>query len=113
MPLRHRSAANRQAGSTVQPLLPMLHGNPVRVAANQWYAGTQGERTLKYIFSKFTSIADTEVKMSRRTDIQDVTLSFEAHGQLCIAQNSATHPGPFLSLVALNLKSRESKDVKQ
>ena len=30
-----------------------------------------------------------------------------------IAQNSATHPGPFLSLVALNLKSRESKDAKQ
>ena len=82
MPPRHRSAANRQAGSTVQPLPPMLHGNPARVAANQWYAGTQGERALKYIFSKFTSIADTEVKMSRRTDIQDVSLSFEAHGQL-------------------------------
>ena len=82
MPLRHRSAGNRQAESTVQPLPPMLHGNPARVAGNQWYAGTQGERALKYIFSKFTSIADTEVKMSRRTDIQDVTLSFEADGQL-------------------------------
>ena len=34
-------------------------------------------------------------------------------GKLKIAQNSATHPGPFLSLVALNLKSRESKDAKQ
>ena len=30
-----------------------------------------------------------------------------------IAQNSATHPGPFLSLVALNLKSHDSKDPKQ
>ena len=30
-----------------------------------------------------------------------------------IAQNSRTHPGPFLSLVALNLKSRESKFAKQ
>ena len=78
MPLRHRSAAKRQTGSTVQPL-PL---NPARVAADQWYAGTQGEQALRYIFAKLTSIADTEVEMSRRTDIQDVTLSFEAHGQL-------------------------------
>ena len=28
-------------------------------------------------------------------------------------QNSATHPGPFISLVALNLKSREPKYSKQ
>lgn len=84
MPLRHRPAAKRhdQAGSNVQPLSPILRGNPARVAANQWYTGTQGERDLKYIFAKFTSIAETEVEMSRRTDIQDVTLSFEAHGQL-------------------------------
>ena len=33
--------------------------------------------------------------------------------ELLIAQNSATHTGPFLSLVALNLKSRESKDAQQ
>ena len=82
MLLRHRSAAKRQTGPTVQPLPPILRGNPTPVAADQWYTGTQGEQVLKYIFSKFTSIADTEVKMSRRTDIQDVTLSFEAHGQL-------------------------------
>lgn len=82
MPLRHRSAAKRRTGPTVQPLPPILRGNPARVAADQWYAGTQGEQALKYIFAKFTSIADTDVKMSRRTDIQDVTLSFEAHGQL-------------------------------
>ena len=31
----------------------------------------------------------------------------------CIAQNSATHPGPFLSIVPLNLKSCESKDPKR
>ena len=30
-----------------------------------------------------------------------------------IVQNSATHSGPFLSLVALNLKLRESKYAKQ
>ena len=30
-----------------------------------------------------------------------------------IVQNSTTHPGPFLSLVALNLKSRESKFAEQ
>ena len=40
------------------------------------------------------------------------TLTAIAFG-LTIAQNSATHPGPFLSLVALNLKSHESKDAKQ
>ena len=82
MPLRHRSAAKRQAGSTVEPLQPIEPRNPAHVAASQWYTGSQGERALKYIFTKLTSIADTEVEMSRRTDIQDVTLSFEAHGQL-------------------------------
>ena len=30
-----------------------------------------------------------------------------------IAPNSPTHPGPFLSLEALNLKLRESKDSNQ
>ena len=34
------------------------------------------------------------------------------HARFYIAQNSATHTGLFLSLVALNLKSRESKDEK-
>ena len=34
-------------------------------------------------------------------------------GIYSIAQNSAAHPGLFLSLVALNLKSRESKDAKK
>ena len=81
MPLRHRSAAKRHTEATVQPLLPMLRGNPARIAANQWYAGAQGEQALKYIFDKFTNIADSEIKMSRKTDTQDVTLSFEAHGQ--------------------------------
>ena len=41
--------------------------------------------------------------------LEDAFTSFELH----IAQNSATHPGHFLSLVALNLKSRESIDAKQ
>ena len=81
MPLRHRSAAKRHTGATVQPLPPMLRGNPARVAADQWYADTQGEQALKFIFDKFANIADSEVKMSRKTDTQDVTLSFEAHGQ--------------------------------
>lgn len=57
-------------------------GNPARMAADrQWYAGEQGEAALKYVFDKFASIADGEVKMSRMTDTQDVTLSFEHRGK--------------------------------
>ena len=44
-----------------------------------------------------------------------LTLTFKSQFEQFpyIAQNSTTYPGPFLSIVALNLKSRESKDAKQ
>ncbi|KAJ7383731.1 hypothetical protein OS493_026262 [Desmophyllum pertusum] len=54
-------------------------GNPARMAAAghaQWYGGEYGEATLKYVVNELTKIADSEVKMSRKTDTQDVTLSF-------------------------------------
>ncbi|KAJ7383729.1 hypothetical protein OS493_026260 [Desmophyllum pertusum] len=78
-PLRQASAGKRHVGAAVQ-----MRGNPARMTAVQWYAGQQGEAALKYVFDKFTSIADSEVKMSRKTDThvdQDVTLSFKRHGQ--------------------------------
>lgn len=54
-----------------------IHGNPV----NQWYGGEQGEATLKYVYNELANIADSEVKMSRKKDTQDLTLSFERLGQ--------------------------------
>ena len=48
---------------------------------DQWYGGEQGEANLKYIYNELTSIADSEVKMSRKTDTKDLTLSFERLGQ--------------------------------
>ncbi|KAL9971586.1 hypothetical protein ACROYT_G017766 [Oculina patagonica] len=81
LPLRQRTAANRHEGTAAQPSAQMLSGNPARTAADQWYAGTQGERALKYVFDNFTNIADSEVKMNRKTDTQDVTLNFEHQGQ--------------------------------
>ena len=54
-----------------------IHGNP----ANQWYGGQQGETNLKYVYNELANIADSEVKMSRKTDTKDLTLSFERLGQ--------------------------------
>ena len=81
MPIRRGSAAKRHTGAMAQPSAQEPSGNPVHIAADQWYAGTQGERALKYVFDNFANIADSGVKMNRKTDTQDVTLSFEYHGQ--------------------------------
>lgn len=53
-----------------------IHGN----SADQWYGGEQGEAILRYVFNELTNIADSEVKMSRKTDTQDLTLSLERSG---------------------------------
>ena len=100
MSLRHRSAAKRRTGATVQSLSPILGRKPARVAADQWYAGTQGQQALKYIFAKLTNIADSEVKMSRKTDSQDVTLSFEANGQHWLVTFPNNFPRSNASLTA-------------
>ena len=44
-------------------------------------AGDQGEASLKYVFQQLAQIADGDVRMSRNTNTQDITLSFERHGQ--------------------------------
>ena len=55
---------------------------PTLVAATQWYASKEGEMALKYIFDELRKFADgNTVNMSRKTDTQDVTLSFQRHGQ--------------------------------
>ena len=81
MPPRQGSAAKRHAGPDVQPFAQIPSGTPARIAADQWYAGTQGEQALKSVFDNFTSIADNEVKMNRAMDTQDVSLSLEHRGQ--------------------------------
>lgn len=53
------------------------HGNPT----NQWYGGEQGETILKYVFNELINISDSEVKMSRKKDTQDVSMKFERFGQ--------------------------------
>ena len=81
MPPRQGSAAKRQTGPDVQSFAQMPSGTPARIAAGQWYAGTQGGQALKSVFDNFTNIADNEVKMSRKMDTQDVSLSLEHRGQ--------------------------------
>ena len=67
--------------SSVQPR-GQMSGNLARVAADQWYAGEQGQAALKFVMDKFTNIADSSrVNMTRATDTQNVTLTFERHGQ--------------------------------
>ena len=50
-------------------------------AALQWYASDQGEEDLKFILNKLTTIADSEVQMSRKTKTQNLSMSFQRHGQ--------------------------------
>ncbi len=98
-PLRHRSASKRHEAAAAQPSAQMLSGNPARTAADQWYAGTQGETALKYVFDNFTNIADSEVKMNRETDTQDVTLNFEYQGQHLLVTFPYNFPRSNASLI--------------
>ncbi len=81
LPVRQRSAAKRHEGAAAQSSAQMPSPNPAHTAAYQWYAGTQGEKALEYVFDKFTNIADSGVEMSRETDTQDITLNFKYQGQ--------------------------------
>ena len=76
-----RSAVRAIISAITHPPAVGAHYVPVGMTANQWYAGEQGEVILRYVFNELTNIADSGVKMSRKTDSQDVTLSFERHGQ--------------------------------
>ena len=76
-----RSAVRAIISAIKHPPVVEMHAIPARMVASQWYGGEQGEATLRYVFNELTSIANSEVKMSRKTDTQDVTLSFERLGQ--------------------------------
>ena len=64
----------------IQPQDALVHGNPAQVAADQWYTGNQGEAALRYVLNELSNIVDSEVKMSRKKDTHDVTLSFVRNG---------------------------------
>jgi len=90
-----------------------MGGNPARVAADQWYAGEQGEAALKFVLDKFTNIADNaRVKMSRKTDTQNVTLTFELHHQEWQVTFPNNFPRSSASLTCLGeLKTRIGGDT--
>ena len=67
--------------SSMNRPLPRGQGQPAHKAGDQWYSGVQGEADLKFVFDELTRIADEEVKMTRKTDTQDITLSFERQGK--------------------------------
>ena len=58
-----------------------IYGPPASVTTEQWYAGHAGEATLRYVFDALREIAEGEVKMSRNTDTQDITLSLCHRGR--------------------------------
>lgn len=76
-----RSAVRAIISSITHPPSVGTHDIPACTAAEQWYGGEQGEATLRYVLNELKSIADNGVKMSRKIDTQDVTLSFERLGQ--------------------------------
>ena len=69
--------------TAVNAIIAHIRDNrPTLVAATQWYASKEGEMALKYIFDELRKFADgNTVNMSRQTDTQDITLSFQRHGQ--------------------------------
>ncbi|KAL9971587.1 hypothetical protein ACROYT_G017767 [Oculina patagonica] len=76
-----RSAVRAIISAIKHPPAVGAHAIPAQIDADQWYGGEQGEETLRYVLNELKSTADNEVKMSRKKDTQDVTLSFERLGQ--------------------------------
>ena len=72
-----RSAVRAIISKMKQSPAAGIHGN----SEDQWYGGEQGEAILKYVFNELTNIADSGVKTSRKTDTQDLKMSFERFGQ--------------------------------
>ena len=63
-------------------LTPLRAGPPCdNHTALQWYVSDQGEEDLRYVFNRLTAVADSEVKMSRKKESQDLSMSFQRHGQ--------------------------------
>lgn len=73
---------------------------PACEALAQWYDGDEGEAALKYVFGELTKIADGEVNMRRKTDTQDITLSFERRGQIWQVKFPSNFPNSFASLIS-------------
>ena len=89
--------------SSMNRPLPRGQGQPAHKAGDQWYSGVQGEADLKFVFDELTRIADEEVKMTRKTDTQDITLSFERQGKAW----KVKFPAEFPRSKARLLKERE------
>lgn len=58
----------------------------------QWYASGEGESHLKSVFDELKNIADGEVAMSRNIETQDVSITFERHGQSWTVKFPANFP---------------------
>lgn len=78
---------------------PSADGQPADKAVVQWYAGDEGQSHLKYIFDEMERIADGEVKISRNTCTQDVTLSFDCQGQAWKINFPSNFPSSFASTI--------------
>ncbi|CAH3045388.1 unnamed protein product, partial [Pocillopora meandrina] len=63
--------------TVIQPKGTLIHGG----AAQQWYAGDQGEAALRYVSQELRNITDSELRISREKDTHDVTLTLECKGQ--------------------------------
>lgn len=66
--------------------------------AVQWYVGEKGEAALKYTFDELRSIADSEVRMTRKSDNQDLALSFHYEGQDWQVEFPSDFPRSYVSL---------------
>ena len=80
-------------------MTPLRAGPPCdNHSALQWYASDQGEADLKYIFRQLTAMADSEVHMSRKKETQNLSMSFQRHGQLWQVSFPADFPSSNASL---------------
>ena len=79
----------------INVLIPLMH-QPNDV---QWYTGDEGEADLKHVHDGLKRIADGEVKMRRKRDTQDITLSFERQGQTWQVKFPSNFPRSHVTLV--------------
>ena len=65
----------------------------------QWYASDSGEADLKSVFNELKRIADGDVEMYRKTDTQEMSMSFECQGHTWQIKFPSNFPKSEASLI--------------
>lgn len=77
-----------------------LLGNPARKPDVQWYVGDDGEAALKYVHDELKKTSDSEVRMSRNKDSEDISMSFMHGGKEWVVKFSSNFPRSKASLTS-------------